>query len=88
MDLFSNSNLPYTIGFIAIIIIGVILHILLCIYLPAKLAKNRGRSALGWVLLSYIITPFLACILLLIVGNSTEKILRDMQQEKEKEKEQ
>ena len=85
MDLLSNSNLPYTIGSIAIIIIGVILHILLFIYLPAKLAKNRGRSALGWVLLSYIITPFLACILLLIVGNSTEKILRDMQQEKEQQ---
>lgn len=69
-------------------IVGLSIMFLLWIYLPAKLAKNRGRSALGWVLLSYITTPFLACILLLIVGNSTEKILRDMQQEKEKEKEQ
>lgn len=64
-------------------IVGLSIMFLLWIYLPAKLAKNRGRSALGWVLLSYITTPFLACILLLIVGNSTGKILRDMQQEKE-----
>lgn len=62
-------------------IVGLSIMFLLWIYLPATLAKNRGRSALGWVLLSWIITPFLACILLLIVGNSTEKILRDMQQE-------
>ena len=66
-------------------IVGLSIMFLLWIYLPAKLAKNRGRSALGWVLLSYITTPFLACILLLIVGNSTEKILRDMQQEKEQQ---
>lgn len=66
-------------------IVGLSIMFLLWIYLPAKLAKNRGRSALGWVLLSWIITPFLACILLLIVGNSTEKILRDMQQEKEQQ---
>lgn len=64
-------------------IVGLSIMFLLWIYLPAKLAKNRGRSALGWVLLTWLISPFWACILLLIVGNSTEKILRDMQLEKE-----
>lgn len=34
-------------------IVGLSIMFLLWIYLPAKLAKNRGRSALGWVLLSY-----------------------------------
>lgn len=33
-------------------IVGLSIMFLLWIYLPAKLAKNRGRSALGWVLLT------------------------------------
>lgn len=46
--------------------------------LPAQMARKRGRSALGWVLLFWIISPFWGVILLLIVGDSQEKISRDI----------
>lgn len=46
--------------------------------LPAQMARKRGRSALGWVLLFWVISPFWGIILLLIVGDSQEKISRDI----------
>ena len=46
--------------------------------LPAKMARERGRSALGWVLLTWILSPIWTAILLLIVGDSNEKILKDV----------
>ena len=46
--------------------------------LPAKMARNRGRSALGWVLLTWILTPFWSIIILLIAGDSDEKIADDV----------
>lgn len=46
--------------------------------LPAQMARKRGRSALGWVLLTWILSPIWTAILLLIVGDSNEKILKDV----------
>lgn len=46
--------------------------------LPAKMARERGRSALGWVLLTWILTPFWSIIILLIAGDSDEKIAADV----------
>ena len=45
--------------------------------IPAKMARTRGRSALGWVLLTWILSPLWTIILLLIIGDSAEKIARD-----------
>ena len=45
--------------------------------LPAQMARKRGRSALGWVLLTWILSPIWTVILLLIVGDSNEKVARD-----------
>lgn len=46
--------------------------------LPAKMARERGRSALGWVLLTWMLTPVWTIILLLILGDSDEKIAEDV----------
>ena len=40
------------------------------IFLPAKMASNRGRSALIWVLVSLVFSPLLAIFLLLVLGRA------------------
>lgn len=35
-----------------------------------KMAKNRNRDPLGWILLSIFVSPLLTWIILLIVGNA------------------
>jgi hypothetical protein len=55
------------------IIIGLAaLFFILWIYilLPAGMATNRGRSAFGWVVLSLLFSPILACLLLLLLGDN------------------
>lgn len=39
------------------------------IYIAYRMAKNRHRDPLGWVLLSFFFSPLLAWIVLLIVGD-------------------
>lgn len=43
------------------------------ILLPAGMATSRGRSAFGWVLVNLLISPILACLLLLMLGQSSAK---------------
>ena len=40
------------------------------ILLPARMARERGRSEVGWVILGLISSPFLAILLLLLLGRS------------------
>lgn len=40
------------------------------IFLPARMAEARGRSAFGWILVSLIFSPVVAVILLLLLGGS------------------
>ena len=42
------------------------------ILLPAGMASRRGRSAFGWVILSVLFSPILACLLLLLLGNNPQ----------------
>jgi hypothetical protein len=54
-------------------IVGLIaLYFLVWIYilLPAGMAARRGRSPVGWVVLSPLFSPILACLLLLLLGNN------------------
>ena len=41
------------------------------IYIAYRMAKNRHRDPLGWVLLSFFFSPLLTWIILLIVGNDS-----------------
>ena len=40
------------------------------IFIAYRMAKNRRRDPLGWVLLSFLFSPLLTWIILLIVGDS------------------
>lgn len=42
----------------------------LFILLPARIAEARGRSALVWVLLSLIFSPFFAIFFLWLLGDA------------------
>lgn len=62
-------------------IIAVILILWLYILLPVRMARKRGRSAIGWVLLFWIITPLWGIIVLLVLGDSKRKIREDIMDE-------
>lgn len=70
-------------------IIGVILCLIsfvvfFCI-IPARMARKRGRSEVGWMLLGFCITPFWVYILLAILGDTKEKIKQDIIDELKKD---
>lgn len=44
---------------------------ILRIHIAYRMAKNRHRDPVGWVLLSFFFSPLLAWIILLIVGDDT-----------------
>ncbi len=44
---------------------------LLRIHIAYRMAKNRHRDPLGWVLLSFFFSPLFTWIILLIVGDNT-----------------
>ena len=65
----------------ALIIVSVAILVVLClfwIHIPASMARNRGRSALGWVLLAWVLSPLWIIIILLILGDSKEKLSKDI----------
>lgn len=43
------------------------------ILLPARMAEARGRSAFGWVLVSILFSPILACLLLWLLGGNPNR---------------
>ena len=53
----------------------------LYVFLPAKMARKRGRSAIGWVLLFWIISPLWGIIVLFALGDSKQKIREDIMEE-------
>lgn len=69
---------PISIGGVIGAICAIAIVVSIMILLPIKMAKSRGRSALGWVLLFWIVTPIWGIILLLIVGDSKQKLKKDI----------
>lgn len=70
-----------TITSLTALIIALSIVLGLYIFLPAKMARNRGRSAIGWVLLFWIVSPIWGIIFLLIIGDSKQKIRKDIIEE-------
>ena len=58
-----------------------ILWLWLWFFLPASMARKRGRSQIGWIILFWIISPFWGIIALLILGDSKKKICKDLMEE-------
>ena len=67
----------FTLAVILLIIVGIIIHIAICL-VPFFMARKRGRSGLLWMLVSFFIGWWWTIIILLIIGDSTEKKLKDM----------
>ena len=63
---------------IIVLIAIVVVLWLFWIHIPASMARNRGRSALGWVLLAWVLTPLWVIIILLVLGDSKEKLAKDI----------
>lgn len=76
-----SSDLIY--GISMLIMVAIVIFVLWFFYirLPRKMARKRGRDPLGWMLIFWAISPFWGAILLLIVGDSNEKIRQDMRNE-------
>ncbi|MAO26230.1 MAG: hypothetical protein CMN19_01985 [Roseovarius sp.] len=51
------------------LLISLVFIIWLAIFLPASMARTRGRSAVLWVLVSLFLSPLLAILLLLVLGD-------------------
>ncbi len=58
-----------TLLLIALVLASLFFVFWLYILLPAGMANDRGRSAFGWVLLSILFSPILACLLLWLLGD-------------------
>jgi RsiW-degrading membrane proteinase PrsW (M82 family) len=54
------------------LLISLVFIIWLAILLPASMARTRGRSAVLWVLVSLFLSPLLAILLLLVLGNAQD----------------
>lgn len=63
------------------IILALIVILWLYIFLPAEMARKRGRSTIGWILLFWIISPLWGIIVLLVLGDSKQKIREDIIEE-------
>lgn len=60
-------------GMIVFGLAALALVIWLYIFLPAGMAERRGRSQLGWVILSLLFSPVLACLLLALLGDNPHR---------------
>ena len=63
---------------IIVLVTIVVVLWLFWIHIPASMARNRGRSALGWVFLAWVLSPLWIIIILLILGDSKEKLSKDI----------
>ena len=59
---------------IPLMVLGVVVALALVYFvyigITLKMAKNRHRDPLGWILLSLFVSPLLTWIILLIVGDA------------------
>jgi hypothetical protein len=67
-----NGASPYVAGFA---VAFTVVWLGLC-WATAALAKKQGRNPAGWGILALILTPFLVILLLLLLGESTSKAVR------------
>lgn len=65
---------------LSITLLFIVLIVLLWLYilLPVNMAKKRGRSVAGWIILFWIISPLWGTIALLVLGDSKKKLKEDI----------
>lgn len=65
---------------VEVVLVITVIYFFVWLYflLPRKMAKKRGRSVVGWTIIFWIINPLYGAILLLILGDSKEKIKQEI----------
>ena len=53
-----------------IVVAAIAFVVWLCVLVPMKMANNRGRSAILWVLVSLFVSPLVAIIVLYAIGEA------------------
>lgn len=62
----------YSLIILGVLLVGLAYIFLIRIYIAYILAKHRHRDPIGWVLLSFFISPLLAWIVLVILGEENQ----------------
>lgn len=80
-SLFNSDAAIAGLGFGVLVIIAIvafIVHVLVCL-VPFFMARKRGRSGMLWFVISLCIGWLWTVIILLIVGDTAEKKINDME---------
>lgn len=63
----------------AVLLFGMVIFLFwISIWVPATMAAERGRSVVGWLLLTLFFSPMITIIALLVLGPTVEKALERM----------
>ncbi|SEL29733.1 hypothetical protein [Pacificibacter marinus] len=66
-------------------LVGIVLFLWLivyvCVLLPMSMAAARGRSRLGWLLLTLLFSPFISIIALMVLGPTAELVIAEMNED-------
>lgn len=81
LSLISAATALSTAAIVVLAVVGLALFVCLYIVLPIMMAKSRGRSAFGWMLLFWFFSPIYGVIALRILGDSNEKLRREILEE-------
>lgn len=80
-SLFNSDAAIAGLGFGVLVIIAIVafvVHVLVCL-VPFFMARKRGRSGMLWFVISLCIGWLWTVIILLIVGDTAEKKINDME---------
>jgi len=66
-----------SLALVGVILLIFIIHFAICL-VPFFMAKNRGRSGVLWMIISFFVGWWWTVIILLIVGDTAEKKMRDL----------
>lgn len=80
-SLISAATALSTAAIVVLAIVGLVLFVCLYIVLPIIMAKKRERSIFGWLLIFWFISPLFGVIALLVLGDSKEKLRREILEE-------
>lgn len=70
LDRATNDIVSFVLAIVSVIFALLFVY-LIRIHIAYRMAKNRHRDPLGWVLLSLFVSPVLTWIILLIAGNAS-----------------
>ena len=55
------------------VLLSLLLVYLLRIHIAYRMAKNRHRDPIGWVLFSFFVSPVMTWIILLLIGDAKDE---------------